>query len=64
MWGNMPNFGGGFALFNPGQKKRYYEVIKRPEGRIHFAGEHTSLDHRWIEGAVESGIRTASEIAG
>jgi monoamine oxidase len=36
----------------------------RPEGRIHFAGEHTSLDHRWIEGAVESAIRTATEIAG
>lgn len=64
MWGSMENFGGGFALFNPGQEKRYYEVIKRPEGRIHFAGEHTSLDHRWIEGAVESAIRVAGEIAG
>jgi monoamine oxidase len=30
----------------------------------HFAGEHTSLDHRWIEVAVESAIRTATEIAG
>ncbi|MCH7869611.1 MAG: FAD-dependent oxidoreductase [Myxococcales bacterium] len=64
MWATMENFGGGFALFNPGQEKRYYEVIKRPEGRVHFAGEHTSLDHRWIEGAVESAIRTATDIAG
>jgi monoamine oxidase len=64
MWHQMENFGGGFALFNPGQERLYYEVIKRPEGRIHFAGEHTSRDHRWIEGAVESGIRTATEIAG
>ena len=64
MWGSMENFGGGFALFNPGQEQRYYEVIRKPEGRIHFAGEHTSLDHRWIEGAVESAIRTATEIAG
>ena len=64
MWGDMELFGGGFALFNPGQEKQYYDVIRKPEGRIHFAGEHTSLDHRWIEGAVESAIRTASEIAG
>ena len=61
MWHRMENFGGAFALFNPGQEKRHYEEIKRPEGRVHFAGEHTSLDHRWIEGAVESGIRTANE---
>lgn len=64
MWGDMEFFGGGFALFNPGQEKQYYDVIRKPEGRIHFAGEHTSLDHRWIEGAVESAIRTATEIAG
>lgn len=64
MWGDMPNFGGGFALFDPWQEQRYYEAIKKPEGRIHFAGEHTSLDHRWIEGAVESAIRTVTEIAG
>jgi monoamine oxidase len=63
MWGDMEHFGGGFALFNPGQERRYYDVIRQPEGRIHFAGEHTSLDHRWIEGAVESAIRTATEIA-
>ena len=33
-----------------------------PEGRIHFAGEHTSLYHAWIQGALESGIRAAKEI--
>jgi monoamine oxidase len=60
----MENFGGGFALFNPGQEQRYYNVIRKPEGRIHFAGENTSLDHRWIEGAVESAIRAAKEITG
>ncbi len=34
----------------------------QPEGRIHFAGEHTSLYHAWIQGALESGIRAAREI--
>ena len=29
---------------------------------MYFAGEHTSLKHGWIEGAVESGIRAAEEL--
>jgi monoamine oxidase len=33
-----------------------------PEGRIYFAGEHASLYHAWIQGAIESGLRAASEI--
>jgi Flavin containing amine oxidoreductase len=30
-----------------------------PEGFIYFAGEHTTLNHAWIESAIESGIRAA-----
>lgn len=26
---------------------------------VHFAGEHTSLKHAWIEGALESAVRAA-----
>jgi monoamine oxidase len=33
-----------------------------PEGRIHFAGEHTSPWPGWIQGALHSGLRTASEV--
>jgi monoamine oxidase len=36
--------------------------ITRPEGRIHFAGEHTSLWASWMHGALESGHRVATEI--
>ncbi|GLX79754.1 hypothetical protein tinsulaeT_30940 [Thalassotalea insulae] len=32
------------------------------EGRIHFAGEHASNFHGWIQGAIASGIRAANEI--
>ena len=28
----------------------------------HAYGEHTSLKHAWIEGAIESGIRAALEV--
>jgi monoamine oxidase len=46
-----------FALFDPGQQTLLHEQIIKPEGRIHFAGEHASLDHAWIQGAFESGLR-------
>jgi monoamine oxidase len=53
---------GAFALFEPGQQTRLHEEIVRPEGRVHFAGEHCSLYHAWIQGALESGIRAARQI--
>jgi monoamine oxidase len=53
---------GAFALFTPDQQTQLQEAIVRPEGRIHFAGEHCSLYHAWIQGALESGIRAATEI--
>jgi len=37
-------------------------AIVSPEGRVHFAGEHCSLYHAWIQGALESGIRAAKEV--
>jgi monoamine oxidase len=36
--------------------------IRTPENYVHFAGEHASLKHGWIEGAVESGIRVTKGI--
>jgi monoamine oxidase len=40
-----------------------FAVARRVEGRVHFAGEHTSAWAGWMEGAVESGKRAAREIA-
>jgi monoamine oxidase len=53
---------GAYAMFAPGQKTRLQEAIVAPEGRIHFAGEHASLHHAWIQGSLESGIRAATAI--
>ena len=53
---------GAFALFAPEQQTALQEAIVKPEGRIQFAGEHCSLYHAWIQGALESGIRAAKEI--
>jgi monoamine oxidase len=53
---------GAFALFAPDQQTDLQAAIVEPEGRVHFAGEHCSLFHAWIQGALESGIRAAKEI--
>jgi len=53
---------GEAAMFYGGQLEELQIYIPTPEGNIHFAGEHTSLKHAWIEGAIESGIRVALEI--
>jgi monoamine oxidase len=34
----------------------------RPEDRIHFAGDFTTLKSGWVEGAIESGLRAARQI--
>jgi monoamine oxidase len=53
---------GAFAMFAPEQQTQLQADIVRPEGRFLFAGEHCSLYHAWIQGALESGIRAARRI--
>jgi monoamine oxidase len=62
MWHDDEYAGGAFALFEPEQQTRLYADIISPEGRIHIAGEHASLQHAWIQGALESGLRAAWEV--
>lgn len=54
---------GEAATFTPGQFTEHHPVIPLAEGPLHFAGEHTSLKHSWIEGALESAARVALEIS-
>lgn len=61
-WHHDPHAGGAFAMFEPGQQTLLHEAIIRSEGRLHFAGEHASLAHAWIQGAIESGLRAALEV--
>jgi monoamine oxidase len=53
---------GAGVAFDAGQLTRHYHDLRRPEGRIHFAGEHTSPWAGWMNGAIESGLRAAHEI--
>ncbi|MFW0739475.1 flavin monoamine oxidase family protein [Flavobacterium sp. T12S277] len=63
-WMRDPYAYGEAAIFNPGQLQllQRHIISTEWEGKAHFAGEHTSLKHAWIEGAIESGIRTALEV--
>jgi monoamine oxidase len=56
--------GSAFAYFAPMQKTRLFGTMITPEwnGLAHFAGEHVSFSHGWIEGAFESALRTAYQI--
>ena len=62
VWQEDPFACGAFALFEAGQQTLLYADIIRAEGRLHFAGEHASLAHAWIQGAIESGLRAAVEV--
>jgi monoamine oxidase len=53
---------GAFAWFTPGQHSALYRDVVAPEGRILFAGEHASLSHTWMQGALESALRAVREI--
>lgn len=61
-WDNHPYASGAFAWFNAGQHTSLYRYLIAPEGRIHFAGEHASLTHTWMQGALESGLRATREM--
>ena len=54
-WGTDPWAGGGYAWWKPGQLTEWQPELARPEGRVHFAGDHTSLLSRTMEGALEFG---------
>jgi monoamine oxidase len=53
---------GAFAFCLPGQATTLTPAVARVEGRIHFAGEHTSALTGWMQGALESGLRAAREV--
>lgn len=61
-WAEHEFTSGAFAVFEPHQCNELFDHIWKPEGRVHYCGEHTSTKHGWIEGAVEFGIRVAKEV--
>ncbi len=61
-WHEQPFQQGAFFNADPPETLRNIPVFAAAEGRIHFAGEHTSAWPGWIQGALHSGLRAAREV--
>ena len=61
-WDNDPWAAGATRLMDVGQVTAFHSEARRPEGHVHFAGEHTSTWFAFMNGAIESGSRAAREV--
>lgn len=61
-WGLEAWSRGAYPIFAAGQVIPMLGLLRRPEGRVHFAGDHTSAWPGWMQGALESANRTVREI--
>jgi monoamine oxidase len=62
VWDADPLVKGAFAWFKRDQMSTLLPHIASREGRVFFAGEHTSPWFGWMQGALESGNRAAREV--
>ena len=59
-----PHILGAYSYLKTGQYTAFNGIQGQPEGNLHFAGEHTSVNFQgYIEGALRSGYRCAAEVA-
>lgn len=61
-WQHDPWSRAAWAWPTPVQDQELGSELARPEGPIHFAGEHLSGARGWMQGALESGLRAVAEI--
>jgi monoamine oxidase len=61
-WHEDPWAKGAFAFVKPNEFGRMWPAARRVEGRVHFAGEHTSPWGAYQNGALESAERCVQEV--
>ena len=61
-WAKDPWSKSAWAHPTEDQEKRFLDELGKSEGKVYFAGEHTSTTRGWMQGALKSGLRTAQEI--
>lgn len=61
-WRRDPWSRAAWAWPTPTQDRELTSALARPEGPLHFAGEHVSGARGWMQGALESGLRAKMEI--
>ncbi|XP_054832410.1 L-amino-acid oxidase-like [Eublepharis macularius] len=52
----------GYTRFTPYQLIEYIQPLREPEGKLHFAGEHTAETHGWLDSTIKTGLRAAKAI--
>lgn len=52
----------GDAMFFPGQFRQLFNAARQPEQNIYFAGEHLSVHHTWIVGALDSALLACQQL--
>lgn len=60
-WQSEQHNQGAWAVWQPGQISRFFQLTHQPVDRLFFAGEHTAYSSSGMEGAAESGERAALE---
>jgi monoamine oxidase len=65
LWSNVPYIWTGTCLSKPEDKILFSYSVTQPEmnDRVFFAGEHISQKHGWQQGALQTGMIAANEIA-
>jgi monoamine oxidase len=61
-WDDDPFARGAYCWFATGQLSTFGEALTAPEGRIHFAGDHTSHRPGFMHGALASARRVVAEV--
>jgi monoamine oxidase len=64
-WNQAPEFRGALCFYSEQQKSLFSYSMTLPEyaNRVFFAGEHISPVHRWMQGALQTGMQAANDLA-
>lgn len=64
-WNDYPWSRGALPFFTPEQKRLFSYGMELPEydNRVFMAGDHISAVHRWMQGALHSGMTAANQLA-
>lgn len=62
-WDRDPFQRGAYAYWKPGQLTNWAPHLSNAEGRLHFAGDHTSHRPGFMHGALASATRVIAEVA-
>lgn len=61
-WVEDPWVKASYSFTGIGQNRDFLPLSQKPEGCVHFAGEHTAVARASMNGAIESGLRVVEEI--